>query len=314
MAQIFNRILCVILLAFLLFGVVLGQIKTSIEEIKANPGQWIDNNVTVEGIVDIYVPATSSTTSYYLVKGDYGEIIKVNTTKGPPELNKRHRVSGPVYVDPVTKEAFISEQERVNLEEVVPPPPPEPDNTLIYILSGALVVLVGLFLFMQIRNSNKNRDHIEEYHPSSASQDHPGSIPDSPVSYQSDFKTVKIVNPSAKTMKFIPGELVIVSGDDKGKSFKIAGFPTPNGTTVTIGREAVTGERAYAHIQIDDKFSTVSRKQAEILYRDGRLSVRNLSETNYTKVDGADLKPGDVAELRPNSIVKAGELEFQYRV
>jgi pSer/pThr/pTyr-binding forkhead associated (FHA) protein len=114
-------------------------------------------------------------------------------------------------------------------------------------------------------------------------------------------------------MKFIPGTFVITSQEDKGKSFKIPGFHTPDGSVVTIGREDVNNERRYAHIRIADKFATVSRKQAEILFAFDKLYVKNLSATNYTVVDGYELKPNERREISAGSIIKMGELEFTYQ-
>jgi pSer/pThr/pTyr-binding forkhead associated (FHA) protein len=81
-----------------------------------------------------------------------------------------------------------------------------------------------------------------------------------------------------------------------------------------MGREPVTGERAYAHIQIDEKFHTVSRKQAELVWKDRKLYVKNLSDTNPTQVNGVEVKSGKPVHLKPGSIVRAGELEFEYKV
>jgi len=127
-----------------------------------------------------------------------------------------------------------------------------------------------------------------------------------------DFKTIKIMASSPKTLKFIPGKLTIVSGEDTGKSFKIAGFPTSEGSIVSIGREEVKGDRAYSHIQLMQK--TISRKQAEIVQKDGKLYVKNLSDTNFTQLDGIELKPNEKAELKAGAVLRLGELEVKYEV
>lgn len=126
-----------------------------------------------------------------------------------------------------------------------------------------------------------------------------------------EFKTIKISAPP-KTLKFIPGKFVIISGEDKGKELRIAGYPTKAGFIVSVGRKEVLGEKAFAHIQLKEK--TVSREQAEFIYDDNKLFVRNLSETNYTQLNGVDLKPGEISEVFPKSIIKFGEVEFQYLV
>ena len=92
----------------------------------------------------------------------------------------------------------------------------------------------------------------------------------------------------------------------------ISGYPTPEGNIVTIGRESVSGEKAQAHIQLTER--TVSRKQAELIARDKKLYVRNLSETNFTCLNGIEIMAGEVKEVKSGSIIKTGEVEFQYKV
>lgn len=300
-----------------------GSIRTTVDAIVSNPGCCIDNAVEVEGLVTQYVPATSSTTSYYLLKGDYGAIIRVNTAENAPETNRKYRVSGIVYPDPVTREPFISEKSKIGplkstqelAEEEQQAKMMEEERAktqrdrilLILFVTFLLVILTIILIYLLVK---RKRDGVSSKQMVSYS-----TGPSISSASDGDFKTVKIASSKVPpTIKIFPGELVIISGEDKGKSFKIAGFPTPEGSIVTVGREPVNGERAFAHIQLDNRFQTVSRRQAEIIGRDGRLYVRNVSETNPTQVDGIELKLGEKAELRPGSIIKTGELEFQYKI
>lgn len=126
----------------------------------------------------------------------------------------------------------------------------------------------------------------------------------------SEFKTIKIAAPTEKTLKFIPGQFIVLSGRDRGKPIRVAGFPTPEGSIVTIGRDEVAGERAYAHIQLD--LQTVSRKHAELIFRDKKLYIKNLSETNPTLVNEEEITPGSEKEIAFESEVRVGELKLKY--
>ena len=44
---------------------------------------------------------------------------------------------------------------------------------------------------------------------------------------EEEFQTVKLSPSSDKTLKFIPGQFILLSGKDRGKPFRVAGFPTP---------------------------------------------------------------------------------------
>jgi len=81
---------------------------------------------------------------------------------------------------------------------------------------------------------------------------------------------------------------------------------------VTIGREQITGPRDFAHIQLKER--TISRRQAELILKDGKLYLKNLSETNFTKLDGKDLPPNTSAPLSPGSIMTFGEVEMKYKL
>lgn len=288
---------------------------TTIESIVISPEKYSSAAVEVTGQVTLFAPAASSSTSHYLLKSESGSVIRVNTTEGAPDIFKKYRVTGIVYIDPVNKVPFISEKTRIRADA---PPPAEktPDvketNPLEEYWWVGLIVLAmaGLLVFLLTRK----KQPVPVKPPAEPEQppvETPAAVPPTYVP-PSDLKTIRITNPALKTMRYVPGELVLATGEDKGKSFKFAGFPTPEGSIVTIGREPVTGDRAYAHIQIDERFHTVSRRQAELIWKDNKLFVKNLSETNPTQVNGAELKPGKMVQLKPGSIIRTGELEFQY--
>ena len=121
-----------------------------------------------------------------------------------------------------------------------------------------------------------------------------------------------------KTMKFIPGKLVIISGPDKGREFRIAGFPREedNGNVVTIGRADVQGQRSFAHIQLGDTYRTVSRIQAEIIQKTdtNKVYLRNKSTTNPTQVNEQQVPPEESVELTNTDTIQMGELVLRYEV
>lgn len=125
-----------------------------------------------------------------------------------------------------------------------------------------------------------------------------------------EFKTIKIAAPTEKTLKFIPGQFIVLSGRDRGKPIRVAGFPTPDGSIVSVGREEVIGERAYAHIQLD--LQTVSRKHAELIFKDKKLFIKNLSETNPTVVNEKEVVSGETEEIPLDSELRIGELKLKY--
>ena len=305
--------------------------QTTIENINRNPWIYSSKYVEIEGTIIQYVHATSLTnTNYYVIKDNFGFTLKVHTGDIEPKINHEFRVTGILYFEKILQRngnavdsPFLSEKERIDLSEIPPPPVDETffHKYLYYIIgivAGLLVIGGGLFFFVRTRNKNKQLPPDWQAEPLATDY---SQIPkmDVPPPYQptipdNDFKTIKINTTPSKTMRLIPGHLEITNGEDKGKAFLIQGYPTKEGSIITIGREVVSGEKSHSHIQIDSRYQTVSRKQAELIYMDKKLNIRNLSETNITIVDGNELSLGAVVELHAGSVIKMGEIEFQYKL
>jgi len=239
----------------------------------------------------------------FLVKPNATQLVKVTFTAE----NK-----GQVYGNITIEHNGVGSPVTIQLDATVK----SVDYILFALIGG--IVLIGLVIVVLLLMRKKSPATIKTQVPLAGPfvvapprPSVPIAQPNIPVSGES-FKTI-VVSPSApKTIKFIPGFLEIINGEDKGKNFRIAGYPTPAGGIVTIGREEVAGERAFAHIQLKEK--TVSRKQAELISTDGKLYIKNLSETNFTMVDGVELKPEQRIELKSDSIIRMGELEFRYKL
>jgi len=289
---------------------------TQIKDILKNPVLFNQEEVIVTGLVIQYIEATKKTTSHYYIKDDYGAIIKVHTAEGKPETNSKYMVRGVLYIEHETQLPFISEREITKIEpitkgevktELIPEPiehePWWKYNWLYVLIVGASALTILIILL-----SKRKKDGIQE----SAESDLKSLSEDQDYPVQRDnLKTMVIPASVPKTMKFIPGELEVLTGDDRGRIIKIGGYPTEEGSIVTVGRERVTGPRDFAHIQLKER--TISRRQAEIILKDGKLYIKNLSETNYTKLDGKEIPPNTAAELNTGSVLTFGEVEMKYK-
>ena len=315
----------------LIIGFFQSQLQaTTVEDIVNNPGNYNGEAVTVEGIVVQYVEGSASTTSFYILKGYYGEKIKVNTASSEPEVNKKYRVSGIVYVDPISHQPFISEQSKSMLDAFPATSPTQQrqgtqnNNQLLLILAflGLLIILGILYYLSQKKKEDsfvQSASNAQQIAAPSMAQTMPSSSPaansNAAPSYNSVPSTIKMPqNVQNKTLRFIPGKLIIKSGIDKGKVLApLQAFETTNGAVITIGRGNVQGEGANAHLKIDDSLLTVSNMQAEIIYKNSKIFIKNLSTTNYTELDGYALRPNETKELQPGANIKMGELRLQYQ-
>lgn len=116
----------------------------------------------------------------------------------------------------------------------------------------------------------------------------------------------------------IPGFLLVLNGIQKNKKLKLYGGKTSNGIIITFGREAanwkqhVKAERQKSHIRISDSSRSLSRLQAQLIYKNGDLYIRNLSKSNPTKVDDYLLFGEEKIRLKPGAIIEAGYMKIQY--
>jgi len=279
------------------------QKKATIEEIISNPGAYVNEFVTIEGFVTQYTPKNAATTANYLIKGDYGSVMTINTSGSEPVINDKYRVAGTIIIDPYTSLPYMVEQTRVPLKIIIEPPKDHSTSLPFWLYMVIGILGVGLILLIVLIATREKEVVGVKEKPSATGITEPD--------YNNDFKTVKIVTQQApKTMVYIPGKLEIMNGNDAGKQFVLAAYPAPSGPTVTIGSREETGERKFSHIRLLEK--TVSRAQAELIYKEKKLYIKNLSNTNFTQLNGSDLRPDETGEVIPESKIRVGEIVFQY--
>ncbi len=300
---------------FLMIGGLWAQQDSTLLRVMQNPHMLQGQAVTVQGIVDSYIPIEQyypddrpDRTVVYILRGDFNNRVVVVSHLETPETNTKYRVTGHFQQSQYPD----ADWEIIETRRATVPIPPDNDvvddddwwakyGIIVLIGAGLLIVVIIVLLIIAL-----STPRTKVIHAPSERQEESTSKP----STKRDLHTVIIKTDPPKTMRYMPGQLEIISGEDKGKSFKMVGHPTDKGSVTTLGRAEVTGERGYSHIQLKDQ--TVSRKQAEIIYRDGKIMLKNLSETNYTQVNGVDVKPNEVVELAPGSIIRTGAIEFKY--
>jgi hypothetical protein len=279
-----------------------AQKKATVEIILEKTVDYVNEYVSVEGFITQYTPADASTTANYLIQGEYGGIMKINTSESQPKILEKYRVVGTVIIDPTTGVPYMVEKSRISL---APPEKPKTEQVIplwvILLICGLGLLLAVAVVLIFIRKSSANG--LKGKSSSDTGKEPP---------YDNQFKTVKIVTQSGpKTMVYIPGKLEIVNGGDAGKQFMLSALPAPGGAAViTIGNREETGDKKFAHIRLLEK--TVSRAQAELIYIDKKLFIKNLSTTNFTQLNGLELQPGESGEVLSGSKIRVGEIVFQY--
>ena len=335
----------------LILGTAGVHAQTSISDINGNPGKYRGQSVTVEGTIDRHVDSGADTdTKNYIIKDEGGKEIRAKTSQSPPETGSRYAVEGTIEISPFNRKPVLQEKSRSKLTSAEDNQSSSGESLrqgfstiTVYLIFGlGFLVVIVLAYFAYASQSDQETqvaappqdgtpdEKDEESDLSTTELGGDGEESDSGFPEPSGERiksessssetseedsdgpeTLKFKAPP-KTMKFVPGRLVIAAGPDQGKEFRIAGRPTPEGNVVTIGRAEVEGERAFAHIQLGDTYRTVSRMQAEIIQQDQTILLKNTSETNPTIVNGDNLPAGETVELQDGDMIRMGELMLRY--
>ena len=255
----------------------------------------LDMYTTVEGLVTQYTAASEGTTAYYILKGEYGRPIQVNTSFKKPIINRKYRVKGIVKANPLTDQPYLVEIKKTMIIPV----------WIFLTVGGIILLILGVLLVFLLGDRLKGGTR-----EAGAPQEGAPSDP----AYNDDFKTVKIVTDGMDaTLKEIPGKLKILNGEDAGKEFKLRGKLTSDGGgMVTIGSIEKTGTAKGYHIRIMER--TVSRQQAEIIYlkREEKILIKNLSKVNYTRLNDEEIMVDEAREMKVGDKIKCGAIEFEY--
>jgi len=311
-----------------------AQSLAKVREIRNNPKTYANEMVTIEGFATQWVEGKSRSTNFYFLKDDWGSVIKVRTSKEPPEVGERYRVTGGVGIDPTShNDVYVAEEMRIHVRDEVETQPevvtvPEvadevptaiPEEVFIEedfggmtdqtkILIGAIVavVVVLLVLLIALTRSKKSAatDPMDVAAPSS---DPPptGTGAGDPEPEVVEGRTIKMHAPPPGTLKILPGRLEIAAGDDTVKEirfYRVRGQSTPE---ITFGRAAGA---PYSHIQL--KPMTVSSRQAKITYINNAWILTNFAPdtSNPTRFNGVELPVDGQTELHEGDKIEMGEV------
>lgn len=323
-----------------------GELSPKVRDVKNNVNRYLNERVRIEGYVTQYVDTGSRTTAFYVLKDDWGGLIRVRTSDAPPAVGKRYAVVGPVGFDPRTNDPYISQEKREELQlateapsaiptaipgawvaqpapaqqpaapppaplAVEPEPAPSPAPTFstgtLVLLAVLLAALAGIVVALVLVLGRKKKSR-----PGTSDFSLAASLPAeaAPAPQQViEGRTIKMHAPPPNTIKLLPGYLEVLSGDDAVKEirfYKLKGEAVPE---TTFGR--ATG-RPYVHIQL--KPMTISSRQAKLSFDQGQVKLTNFAsnESNPTKVNGRDLGVDEMVILKDGDRIDMGEVAFKF--
>jgi hypothetical protein len=122
---------------------------TPIEAIDA--ALHLDMYATVEGVVIQYTTAREGATAYYILKGESGGPIQVNTSFKKPIINGKYRVKGIIKANPLTGEPYLVEIKKTMIIPV----------WIFLTVGGIILLILGILILFLIRSRRKD-ETLEE--------------------------------------------------------------------------------------------------------------------------------------------------------
>lgn len=202
---------------------------------------------------------------------------------------------------------------------------------LLYLLITLVIIMGAIFWWRATKKKSSSKvDPIDKYTrsasqsladpvaPHASSSDNYGTI----AFNMSEFMdTSESASGPAKTMVMqgmrntgpqkIPGYFLVKLLNEPEQRVEVYGASSSLGYIATIGREQASPEKEPTHVFI--KNNTVSRRQAELIYRNSVLYLKNLSGTNPTRLNKVEMTVGQELELSEGMEIAMGTVYIIYR-
>lgn len=321
-----------------------------VAQVRAAPSRFINEQVHLEGYVTHFVEVGTQTTSFFYLKDDWGGIIKIRTSKDRPSVGKRYAISGPVGLDPQTKDLYVSEEARVERFKAQ-----EPTVTMVQDIDvSPPKATVATSVVPPVRPPvppvTTDTNAVDDGNNNSSNGD------------TKKFATYAMVGGGAflvlaiaATMMFRNRNQEVGTGDFtlasavraepppapeqiiEGRTIKLHA-PPPNTVKMMPGWfEVVSGDevvkqirfyklgdqheettfgratgRPYVHVQL--KAATVSSRQAKVAFDGATAKLTNFAsgESNPTKVNGRNLGVNETVSLSEADQVEMGEVNLMF--
>mgnify|MGYP006281157585 CR=1 FL=1 len=342
--RLFGIVLAIVVFAGVPLERALAQNTVLIGEIRQNTDDYLNEVVRIEGVVTQYVAGDEETTSFYTLRGDYGNLIDVRTSAGAPETNMKYRVRGVVGVDADSNRnrLYVSEEARTaippgedldndgipnesdncpgvanpsqadtygdNRGDACEPGPPVTRQAWFWVLIGFGVLLGGGLIYALIRRQPTPSGPQGTADPSRTTQKQE-STPEPKETVED--KTVKMHTAPQGTLKVLPGRFEVEEGLDSVPELRFYKQPGKVESEITFGRRQQDGD-PYSHIQL--KSPTVSSKQAKLVYSNGDYRLINYApgSSNPTQVNDRKLDVNESVRLTDGDHITMGEVELRY--
>ena len=311
----FGGYFLVMLICFGLFAGSCEAESLSIREILVDASNYSDRQVQVEGRVERWIELGSAEkTGLYVLKDNYGDMLQIKTMEAIPPVGENITVKGLVIFDSKKNEYYL---QSLNILNASNPKVESHEKSSGYRSSfftklipgygtamkllalAAVAMIVLLFIVVIAVRVKKGKNKVFD-------------VPD--FSFDGT-RTIKIdVNGqfvgseenSEGTLMLMPGHFKITKGPKEleGQLYR------PASVLTKVGREEASVNKSSGWITFPPNFTTISRYQADLVFKDGVYFVENKSRSSVTKVNGVPLTYDKPYRLSNKDIIAFSEIEL----
>jgi hypothetical protein len=305
----------------------------SIKKLKSKADDYLNTEVTIEGQV---VKTDSASDKTFKAK----KVLMYDKSNDTIEVTFEEKVEWD-YSSEYEIEGRLKKKENGNLkieadeyECLDCEEEEEETSSTLFLLIGIGVVIIAVLIVIVLKRGKKEikADPLEKYtrsnqsnstdqaSSSSASEDefrtiafNVNDLPEKKDKPASPAKTMVMQKPPQAGNQVLPGSFSIVAGSTQENGIKLFGKSSTLGFIATIGREP--GEPGGSsdqrtHLQVNN--NTVSRRQAELIFRNNALIIKNLSSTNPSRLGTKEMKVGEELELSDGATITMGTVLIRY--
>ena len=294
-----------------------GAQSLGVKELLTNAGKYSERQVQLQGKVERWVELVSGEKlGSYMLKDNFGDEIQVKTMEAMPQVGDTVAVTGLIIFDGKQNEYYL---QSLKSSSVVPHEVARDDtkgenkpsifmlltskaSTANALLGGVAIAGTVLILIVVIAvrmKKRKNRVH---------------EVPDfsfdetETIRIDVDGKLMQSEIADERTVVLMPGNLNVTKGP---KELEAVQYRITSALT-KIGRQESGIDKSSGWIVLPANCATISRHQADLVFKDGVYYIENRSQSNITRVNGVMVPNGMANKLNDKDIISFGEIELTY--
>ena len=290
---------------------------SSVREILNSSGKYRDKQVGVQGRVERWVePGGSERGTLFVLRDNFGDELEIKTKGTLPSVGENLSVQGIVLFDSARKEYYLQSLDQApaaGAEKSAGGKPAILAAMLAWVsgVSGKLLVLASVacavFLLIVFTAARVNRTRKKEV-------DIPDFSFDETETIKIDAKGQFVASgPSLEardeaTVVLLPGQFNITKGPAplEGQAFRMASALT------RVGREESGVDKSSGWISFPPSCVTVSRHQADLVFKGGSYFLESRSQVNQTLLNGVPINCGEACQLNDNDVIAFSGIELTY--